>query len=111
MHDDLVVLSGMSPGAERLGASIAVDLGVPLVAVLAYPGVRAPDAAERIELQGTMPQTKQQFAAAFKRRDAWLARHAHEAVLAWDGKDELVGRLVRSFRDHLGEEEVWVVGP
>jgi len=30
-------------------------------------------------------------------------------VLVWDGEDERIGRLVRSFRDHLGEEEVWVV--
>ena len=48
---------------------------------------------------------------ALSRRDAFLARHANEAIVVWDGEDDLVGRQVRSLRDHLGEEEVWVVVP
>jgi hypothetical protein len=32
-------------------------------------------------------------------------------VVVWDGEDDGVGRLVRSLRDHLGEEEVWVIDP
>jgi hypothetical protein len=29
----------------------------------------------------------------------------------WDGEDASIGSQVRSLRDHLGEEEVWVVEP
>lgn len=125
MHDDLVVMSGMDLGAAQSGAEVAVELGVPVVAVLPFPDqdgrwpadVRAryrrvlDAAADRIVLQKTTPDTKPKLAGAFARRDAWLARHAHEAVLVWDGVEEYVGRLVRSFQDHLGEEEVWVVPP
>ena len=125
MHDDLVVLSGMGLGAEQVGAEIAVALGVPLVTVLAYPDQdsRWPQAtrerfrslldaaADRVVLQSRAPGTKQQAGAALSRRDAWLARHAVEAVLVWDGQDDFVGRLVRSFRDHLGDEDVWVIEP
>ena len=68
-------------------------------------------AADRIVLQGKAPGTKQQAGAALARRDAWLARHADEAVLVWDGADDFVGKLVRSFQDHLGDEEVWVIPP
>ena len=49
--------------------------------------------------------------SALARRDAWLARHAHEAVVVWDGQDPATGKLVRSLRDHLGEEDVWILSP
>ena len=125
VHDDLVVMSGMDLGAAQSGAEVAVELGVPLVAVLPFPDqdarwpadVRAryrrllDAAADRIVLQKSTPDGKQKLAGAFARRDAWLARHAHEAVLVWDGVEQYVGKLVRSFQDHLGEEEVWVVPP
>ena len=125
MHADLVVLSGMDLGAAQSGAEAAVELGLPLVAVLPFPDpdarwpadVRAryrrllDAAADRIVLQKTTPDSKPKLAGAFARRDAWLARYAHEAVLVWDGVEQYVGRLVRSFQDHLGEEEVWVVPP
>ena len=123
MHDDLVVLSGMGLGAEQVAAELAAELALPLVAVLAFPDQESKwpratqerfrglvdGARDRIVLQSRAPQTKQQAGAALARRDAWLARHAHEALLVWDGDDEWVGRLVRSFQDHLGEEDVWVV--
>lgn len=125
MHADLVVLSGLDLGAAQAGAEAAVASGVPLVAVLPFPDPEArwpadvrdryrrllEAAADTIVLQATTPDSKQKLAGAFARRDAWLARHAHEAVLVWDGADERIGRLVRSFRDHLGEEDVWVVAP
>jgi ribonuclease HI/uncharacterized phage-like protein YoqJ len=123
LHDDLVVVSGMDLGAAQAGAAAAVELGLPLVAVLPFPDPEArwpadvrdryrrllEAAADAVVLQATTPDSKPKLAAAFARRDAWLARHAHEAVLVWDGADERIGRLVRSFRDHLGEEEVWIV--
>jgi uncharacterized phage-like protein YoqJ len=125
MHPDLVVLTGLGLGAEQLGAEAAMRAQVPYVAVLPYPD---PDevwpAASRelfrrlvaaaggtIVLDGRKPASRVQAGAALRRRDAWLARNAHEAVVIWDGEDQAVGRTVRSLRDALGEEEVWVLSP
>ncbi|HZQ28910.1 MAG TPA: RNase H family protein [Acidimicrobiales bacterium] len=125
LHPDLVVLTGLGLGAEQLAAEAALEASVPYVAVLAFPNpesVWPPPSQERyrrllagavdvIVLQNKPPESKQKAGAALSRRDAWLARHADEAIVVWDGQDEWVGRLVRSFQDHLGEEEVWVVAP
>jgi ribonuclease HI/uncharacterized phage-like protein YoqJ len=125
MHPDLVVLTGLGIGTEQLGAEAAALAGVPYVAVLAFPD---PDsvwpaaskqrfrsllagAASTVVLQTKPPETKQKAGAALSRRDAWLARHADEALVVWNGVDELVGRTVRSLRDHVGEDEVWVLAP
>ena len=125
MHPDLVMLTGLGLGAEQFGAEAAAQAAVPYVAVLPFPGhdqVWPGPARERyrrllegarsqVLLQAKTPDTKQKVAGALARRDAWLARHAHEAVVVWDGEDAAVGRQVRSLQDHLGEEEVWVVEP
>jgi len=125
LHPDLVVLTGLGLGAEQLGAEAAVAAGVPFAAVLPYP---APDAVwpeatrqryrrllaqagHEILLQSAAPATRQAAGGALARRDAWLARHAHEAVVVWDGEDPATGRLVRSLQDHVGEEDVWVLSP
>lgn len=122
---DLVVLTGLGLGAEQLAAAAAADAGVPYVAVFPYPD---PDsqwppasrtafqelvngAASTIVLSTTAPATKALAGAALRRRDAWLARHAHEALAVWDGKDAGVGRAVRALQDALGEDDVWVVTP
>lgn len=104
LHPDLVVLTG-----EASGADTARQAGVPSVLVLPFPMREA--AGEAVVLQAKSPETKQKAAAAYARRDAWLARHADEAVVVWDGDNPFVGRLVQSFQDHLGEEEVWVLNP
>lgn len=125
LHPDLKVLSGLGLGAETIGAEAARDAGVPYVAVLAFPRLeeRWPDtsrrrfrelldgAEETVTLQSVQPDATSKAAAAFKRRDAWLGRHADEAVVVWDGDDGLVGRQVRALQDELGEEEVWVFSP
>ena len=125
LHPDLAVLTGLGLGAEQLGAEAAAAAGVPYVAVLAYPDPHSvwPSAAKRrfeellagatgrIVLQARPPATKQQAGAALRRRDAWLAGNAHEALVVWDGHDPDVGRLVRALQDALGEEEVWVLDP
>lgn len=125
LHSDLKVLTGLGLGAETLGAEAARDADVPYVAALAFPRLdeRWPDtsrnrfrllvegAAETVTLQNKQPDTTAKVAAAFRRRDAWLARHADEAVVVWDGDDSLVGRQVRSLQDELGEEEVWTFSP
>lgn len=125
LQPDLVVLTGMGLGAEQLGAEAAVDAGVPYVVVLPYPEmdkVWSADVRERFQkllagarqqvvMQDHPPETKHKAGAALTRRDAWLARHASEAIVVWDGADEMIGKTVRSLQDHLGETEVWVVEP
>jgi ribonuclease HI/uncharacterized phage-like protein YoqJ len=125
MAADLVVLTGLGLGAEQLAAEAALDAHVPYVAVLPFPDQEAywpvpsrlrylnllTKARSSVLLQARAPESKAKAAAAFARRDAWLARHADEAVVVWDGRDELVGRSVRSLQDHLGEDEVWIVEP
>jgi hypothetical protein len=122
---DLVVLTGLGLGAEQLAAEAAAESGVPYVAVLPYP---EPDsqwpAASRkafqalldgarstVVLQTKAPASRPLAGAALRRRDAWLARHAHEALAVWDGKDAAVGRAVRALQDALGEDDVWIVTP
>jgi hypothetical protein len=125
LHPDIIVLTGLSLGAEQLGAEAAAVAGVPYVAVLAFPGMdQVWSAAGRqrfaqllegaqatIVLQSKKPQSKQAAGGALARRDAWLARYAVEAVVVWDGVDAAVGRTVRALQDHVGEEAVWVLEP
>jgi ribonuclease HI len=106
LHPDLVVLTG-----EQWGVRVAEEAGVPSVLVLPFPKRELSEAAGAVVLQAAPPETKQKAAAAYSRRDAWLARHADEAVVVWDGDTPFVGKLVRSFQDHLGEDEVWVLHP
>jgi ribonuclease HI/uncharacterized phage-like protein YoqJ len=121
----LVVLTGLGLGAEQMAAAAAADAGVPYVAVFPYPD---PDsqwpstsrkafqellngATSTIVLSTKAPATKALAGAALRRRDAWLARHAHEALAVWDGKDAGVGRAVRALQDAIGEDDVWIVTP
>ena len=125
LSPDLVVLTGMGLGAEQLAAEAAIDAGAPYVAVLAFPGQDAvwpSDVREHFQhlldkahaqvlLQAKAPENRQAVAGAMSRRDAWLARNAAEAIIVWDGADPAVGRTVRTLKEHLGEEEVWVLDP
>jgi uncharacterized phage-like protein YoqJ len=125
LHDDLVVLTGLGLGAEQLGAVAAVEAGVPFYAVLPYPDpesvwpaaaqasyAKLLDAADgKVLLQSRKPTSRVQAGTALSRRDAWLARNADEAVAVWNGDDPTIGKQVKSFRDQLGEEDVWVVAP
>lgn len=121
---DLIVVSGLRLGAEQLGAEAALELGLPLVAVLPHP---EPDAkwppasrrrfaelldaaAEVVTLEQKMPTSAQLAGASLARRDAWLARHVASAVLVWDRTDPSLARLAASLEDHLGDE-VWFLEP
>jgi ribonuclease HI len=122
---DLVVLTGLGLGAEQLAAEAAAAAGVPYVAVFPYPdpGSQWPPASQKaleelaggahstVVLSAKAPATKALAGAALRRRDAWLARHAHEALAVWDGADPAVGRAVKALQDALGEDDVWVVAP
>lgn len=125
LHPDLVVLTGLGLGAEQLAAEAAGEAGVPYVAVLPFPEPDAMWPAESrrhfddlaakarstVVLQAKAPATKQLAGGALRRRDAWLAREADEAVAVWDGEDAAVGRAVRALQDTLGDEDVWVLTP
>ena len=125
LHPDLVVLTGLGLGAEQLGAEAAAAGGIPYVAVLPYPeqervwpraaqdhyGKLLAGAADQILLQRVSPESRQKAGAALARRDAWLARNGDEAIVVWDHDDEFVGRTYRSLKDHVGEEEVWIIEP
>ncbi len=122
---DLVVLTGLGLGAEQLAAEAAAAAGVPYVAVLPYPDPDSlwPSSSRKafqalvdgaqatVLLQSKAPATKQLAGAALRRRDAWLARHAQEAIAVWDGADPAVGRSVRALQDAIGEDDVWIVNP
>ena len=125
VHPDVVVLTGLGLGAEQLAAEAATEAGVPYVAVLPYPdpGSQWPAGSRRhfdglfakalstVVLQSKAPTTKQLAGGALRRRDAWLGRHADEAVVVWDGREPAVGRALRALEDSLGEEDVWVLPP
>ena len=122
---ELVVVTGLLLGAETLAARAALDAGVPFVAVLPYPepqrawprvsqerfAALIEVALDVITLQRKAPESKAKAGAALARRDAWLARHAEEAVLVWDQREASLGKLYRSLVDHLGEEHVWLLEP
>lgn len=124
MHDDLVVLTGLQLGAEQLGADAAIDRGIPFIGVLAWPDPSAvwPKASQQrfddlldaatdvIILQNKLPESKAKMGGAMKRRDAWLARNAQEAIVVWDRSDAAIGATVRSFETGLGDD-VWVIDP
>lgn len=120
LHPDLVVMSGLRPGAEELGAVAATDAGLPYVAVLPYP---EPDAewgaedrrrfAELVEgaqdvvvLERRRPADAEGRRAALARRDGWLRSASSGAVVVTDGSDPDAELLVRRFEEALAEE-VW----
>jgi ribonuclease HI/uncharacterized phage-like protein YoqJ len=124
MHDDLAVLTGLNLGAEQLGAEAAATLAVPYVAVQPFPDPdsRWPEAGRRhyqdllagarevVLLEKKVPDSKAKVAGSLRRRDAWLARSADEAVLVWDREDAQLGRLARTLEAELGDE-VWILEP
>ncbi len=124
LHEDLVVVSGLRLGSEQLAAEAALAAGLDLVVVLPYPEPDAPWPAPRqarfaelvaaakgvLVLQHKRPDSAAQAGTALSRRDGWLARHASEAILVWDGQDQRLARLHRSLVDHLGDD-VWVLDP
>ena len=116
LHDDLLVLTGLRPGAEALAAEAAIAADVPYAAVLGFPdqdrnlspALRARfadlvDRAERVvRLEKKSPATKDDFAKAMRRRDVWLADAADDAVLVWDEQDDRYDRLFADLDARLG---------
>ena len=116
VHPDLVVLTGVRPGAELLAAEAARQVEVPYVAVVGFPGIdrnlspasRARgteallEAAEVVRLERKEPADVDAFRKAMIRRDAWLNTAADEAVLVWDEVDDRLARLHLDLDRRLG---------
>lgn len=120
MYPDLHVVSGLRLGAEMLGAEAAVAEGIPLVIVLPFPDPDLPwpsasrrrfaelcaAAVAKVTLERKVPDNNKKVGESLRRRDAWLARNLDEAIVVTDGHDAIVGKLVRTLHDKLGDE-VW----
>lgn len=122
LHPDLVVLTGLRPGAEHLGALAAGDVDVPYVVVLPYPDPvagwpqdqrawfdRACDAATQVvTLERARPSDLAGRRAAMQRRDGWLRSVGVGAVVVTDGRDTDAELTLRRFTESLGDE-VWTL--
>lgn len=123
LSPDLRLLTGLGLGVEQLAAQAALAAGVPFTAILPYPDQQKvwpkqsqdaylkllAQADGEVLLQPTTPETRQAAGGALNRKNAWLARHAADAVVVWDGQETFLGKVVRSLQDHLGESDVWIV--
>ncbi len=122
LHPDLVVLTGLRPGVEHLGALAASDAGVPYAVVLPYPDPVAgwPEdqrawfdracgsAAHLVTLERTRPADLEGRRAAMQRRDGWLRSASAGAVVVTDGRDTEAELLLRRFTESLGDD-VWSI--
>ncbi len=116
VHPDLVVLTGIRPGAELLAAEAAALVEVPYVAVVGFPGIDknlsdpvrargqvAKEAASQVvQLERKAPADTDAFRKAMVRRDAWLTAAADEAILVWDEVDDRFDRLFADLDRRLG---------
>ena len=102
-HPDLVVLSGLRPGPEAIGAQVALDAGIAVVAVLPWPDpqatLRSADRSAFAELLGRVgdqgrPGSKAPPRAA--RRRPKLGQPG-----GWPGPGGDRGRTALSLQHHL----------
>lgn len=118
LHPDLLVLTGLRPGAEVLAAEAAIRADAPYAAVVGFPGIeknlsaasqaRFRDlvgrAAVSVRFEKTTPADNDAFRRAMARRDAWLIAAADEALLVWDEVDNRYDRLFASLDRRFGAE-------
>lgn len=118
IHPDLVVLTGLRPGAEVLAAEAAIRADVPYAAVIAFPDqdrnltqasrARFVDLKNRavrtIAFERKSPADSDAFRKAMARRDTWLANAADQAVLIWDEQDDRLDRLHSELGRVLGDD-------
>lgn len=118
LHPDLVVLTGVRPGAELLAAEAAIRADVSYAAVVGFPGIErnlSADSQARfrdlvgratfpVRFEKTTPADNDSFRRAMARRDAWLIHAADEAVLIWDELDNRYDRLFADLDRRLGAD-------
>lgn len=117
IHPDLVVVTGLRPGAELLAAEAAIRADVPYAAVIAFPdqdrNLTAAARSRFVDLKGRAvrviafekksPADSDAFRKAMARRDTWLANAADQAVLIWDEQDNRLDRLHTELEKTLGD--------
>jgi uncharacterized phage-like protein YoqJ len=120
-HPDLLVVTGLSLGAEQLGAEAAVKAGLPYVAVLPHEGFGSVWPEDRkawlddlcegatlvLKLDRRTPDTKQQAGQWQGRRDQWIREHVTEAIVVGEPDDP----TFRAFADRLGDDQVFLLRP
>lgn len=118
IYEDLVVVTGLRPGAEQLGAKAAIAADVPYVALVSFPGQErnfAPEvkaqyldlvdrASSVVNFERKVPTNKDEFVKAMRRRDSWLVNAADQGVLVWDESDNRFDRLFSDLDKRLGAE-------
>ena len=118
LHPDLVVLSGLRPGSEELGARAAAAAHVPFVAVLPYPDpmagrpesdqaafarlVSSADSAVTLERQ--RPVDLDGRRSSLQRRDGWMRSVADAAIVLTDGRDPDAELALRRYGAAVGDE-------
>jgi ribonuclease HI/uncharacterized phage-like protein YoqJ len=124
LHDDLHIVSGLRLGTEMCAVEAALELKLPVDVVLPWPDPQLwwPEPSRRFfdemlprvdhvkVLQRRTPATRAQAGLAISRCEAWIARRAAEAILVWDGVNEIFKGVHRMLEDHLGAD-VWVIDP
>ena len=117
IHPDLVVVTGLRPGAELLAAEAAIRADVPYAAVIAFPdqdrNLTTAARSRFVDLKGRAvrviafekksPADSDAFRKAMARRDTWLANAADQAVLVWDEQDNRLDRLHTELDKVLGD--------
>jgi hypothetical protein len=120
LHPDLIVMTGLRQGSELIGAGAAADAGVPYVAILPYPDpVAGWPASERggfddaiagaasvVTLERKRPADLDGRRKALSRRDGWLRRNSHAAIVVVDDGDPESDLVRKRFADSVGDE-VW----
>jgi ribonuclease HI/uncharacterized phage-like protein YoqJ len=120
-HPDLLVVTGLSLGAEQLGAEAAVAAGLPYVAVLPFEAFDAVwsatartwfdelchGAALTITLEPRTPETKQQAGMWLGRRDTWILERVAEAIVIAEPDDRTAAAVVTK----LGDDAVFLLRP
>lgn len=122
LQPDLVVLTGLRPGAESVAALAAADAGVDYAAVLPYPDPVAgwsgeqrsgfdaalASAAHVVTLERSRPVDLAGRRSAMQRRDGWLRSVSSAAIVVTDGRDPDAELLLRRFTEALGDD-VWTI--
>ncbi len=124
MDSELVVLTGLRPGAEQVAALAAADADVPYVVVLPYPDpvagfspvdreqfeALAAGARSVVTLEAKRPADKAGKTAALARRDGWLRSVSVGALVVTDSSvtvgdngNEQLAKFVRALGDEVWE--------
>jgi hypothetical protein len=122
LRNDLVVLTGLRPGAEQIAAAAATDAGIPYVVVLPYPNPAASwsdhtrtafedacaGARSVVTLEKKLPSDAAAKRAALGRRDGWLRSVSLGAMVVTDGVNGEADLQLNKFTQALGDE-VWQI--